>query len=34
VAFRDGALFLGERSGDLSKARPTALGTHPLTHAE
>jgi hypothetical protein len=33
VAFRDGALFLGERSGDLSKARPAALGAHPLTRA-
>jgi hypothetical protein len=33
IAFRDGALFLGERSGDLSKTRPTALGTHPLSRA-
>jgi hypothetical protein len=34
VAFRDGALFLGDRSGDLSKARPAALGAYPLARAE
>lgn len=30
VAFRDDRLFLGDRSGDLSKARPTALTPFPL----
>jgi hypothetical protein len=33
VALRDGALFLGDRSGDLSKTRPTTLGTFPLIRA-
>ncbi|MGL4237097.1 hypothetical protein [Tabrizicola sp.] len=30
IAMRDGQLFLGERSGDLTKARPTALIPYPL----
>ncbi|MGL5012587.1 MAG: hypothetical protein ACRC6I_22185 [Paracoccaceae bacterium] len=30
VALKDGQLFLGDRSGDLTKARPTALTPFPL----
>jgi hypothetical protein len=30
VALKDGQLFLGDRSGDLTKARPTALIAYPL----
>ena len=30
VAVRDGQLFFGDRSGDLTKARPTALTPYPL----
>lgn len=30
VALKDGSLFFGDRSGDLTKARPTALTVYPL----
>ncbi|MFM7336557.1 MAG: hypothetical protein ACKO2N_21545 [Tabrizicola sp.] len=30
IAVKDGQLFLGDRSGDLTKARPTALIGYPL----
>ena len=30
VSIRNGQLFLGDRAGDLSKQRPTALTTYPL----
>lgn len=30
VAVKDGSLFFGDRSGDLTKARPTALTPYPL----
>ena len=30
VAIKDGQLFFGDRSGDLTKARPMALGAFPL----
>jgi hypothetical protein len=30
VAIRNGQLFFGDRSGDLSKARPDKLTPYPL----
>lgn len=34
VALRDGKLFFGDRGGDLTKARPTALTPFPLERAQ